>query len=138
MTLQLLHQTMLSLKGIRFRWIFGSNHKKAFGKLIERCPWLSPFWRTEPLLKMALNHRRFRAYFLKVYKKRHTAAQNVNLSKFEKRDKERNKPTRKLSSFPFSLNSFINGFYNTISTVKQCITYLSVLIGGVFRTSSKI
>ena len=46
MTLEYLHQTMLSFKAIRLCSMFGSNHKKVFGKLIERRPYLSPFWIT--------------------------------------------------------------------------------------------
>ena len=43
MTLEYLHQTMLSFKGMRFCSMFGSNHKKVFGKLREIRPYLSPF-----------------------------------------------------------------------------------------------
>ena len=43
MTLEYLHKTMLSFKGMRFCPMFGSNQKKRFEKLIEIQPYLSPF-----------------------------------------------------------------------------------------------
>ena len=42
-TLEILHQTMLSFKVMRFCLIFGSSHKMAFEKLIGRRAWLSQF-----------------------------------------------------------------------------------------------
>ena len=47
MTLEFLHQTMLSFKGM-LRCI----HEKLFGKLIDRRPWLSPISRSETLLNI--------------------------------------------------------------------------------------
>ena len=67
-TLEFLHQTMLSFKGMRFCSMFGSNHKRMFGKLIERHLYLSPF------PENGFHHSRFPANFLKVFKKRRTAA----------------------------------------------------------------
>ena len=44
MTLENFHQKKLTFKGMRFHAMFGSNHKKVFGKLIKRSPYLSPIW----------------------------------------------------------------------------------------------
>ena len=40
---EFLHQTILSIKDMRFCSMCESNHKKVFGKLKERRPWQSPY-----------------------------------------------------------------------------------------------
>ena len=71
MTLEHLHQTVL-FKGMRFCSVFGSNHKKVFGKLIKK-PLPESILNNLDFPKNVFHHRRFPANFLKVFRKRRAA-----------------------------------------------------------------
>ena len=71
---------MLSFKGMHFCSMFGSNHKKVFRKLIKK-PLPESILNNLSFPKNCFHHRRFPAYFLKVFRKRRTAALYQNLTR---------------------------------------------------------
>ena len=74
MTLEYLHQTMLSFKAMRFCSMFGSKHKKDLWKTDRKTPLPESIFNNLNFSKNGFHHSRFPANFLKVFKKRRTAA----------------------------------------------------------------
>ena len=74
MTLEKLHQKMLSFKGMRFFSMFGGNHKKGVRKTDRKTPLPESILNTLNFPKNGLHHSRFPAIFLKFFKKLRTIA----------------------------------------------------------------
>ena len=76
MTLEKLHQKMLSFKGMRFFSMFGGNRRKGVRKTDRKTPLPESILNTLNFPKNGLHysHSRFPAIFLKVFKKLRTVA----------------------------------------------------------------